>query len=178
MIKVESIAKDTVVTINDGVSIYVGQLISHEDYATLNVEKGSIVVSIDEKEVITVYSQEYRDKIREIELALAKEAILEKAKLAEAAILEKAKLAEAEFLRKSQEVEVPKQVEQKPKPIVTPKPSAKTPQSLHSAKTPQIFESAKTPQNLHSAKTPHIFESAKSPEIFENTGSDSSSSAD
>ena len=29
MIKVESIGKDTVVTINDGVSIYVGQLISH-----------------------------------------------------------------------------------------------------------------------------------------------------
>lgn len=149
MIKVESIAKDTVVTINDGVSIYVGQLISHEDYATLNVEKGSIVVSIDEKEVITVHSQEYRDKIQEIELALAKEAILEKAKL-----------AEAEFLRKSQEVEVPKQVEQKPKPVAAHKPSAKT------------------PQNLHSAKTPQIFESAKSPEIFENTGSDSSSSAD
>lgn len=149
MIKVESIAKDTVVTINDGVSIYVGQLISHEDYATLNVEKGSIVVSIDEKEVITVHSQEYRDKIREIELALAKEAVLEKTKL-----------AEAEFLRKSKEVEVPKQVEQKPKPVAAPKPSAKT------------------PQNLHSAKTPQIFESAKSPEIFENTGSDSSSSAD
>lgn len=136
MIKVESIAKDTVVTINDGVSIYVGQLISHEDYATLNVEKGSIVVSIDEKEVITVHSQEYKDKLREIELT------------------------KEELYRKAEEGKVPKQPEQKPKPVAAPKPSAKT------------------PQNLHSAKTPQIFESAKSPEIFENTGSDSSSSAD
>lgn len=136
MIKVESIAKDTVVTINDGVSIYVGQLISHEDYATLNVEEGSIVVSIDEKEVITVYSQEHKDKLREVELL------------------------KEELYRKAEEAKVPKQVEQKPKPVAAPKPSAKT------------------PQNLHSAKTPQIFESAKSPEIFENTGSDSSSSAD
>ena len=136
MIKVESIAKDTVVTINDGVSIYVGQLISHEDYATLNVEKGSIVVSIDEKEVITVHSQEYKDKLREIELA------------------------KEELYRKAEEAKVPKQVEQKPKPVAAPK------------------HSAKTPQNLHSAKTPEIFESAKTPEIFDNTGSDSSSSAD
>lgn len=136
MIKIESIAEDTVVTINGGVSIYVGQLISHEEYATLNVEKGSIVVSIDEKEVITVYSQEYKDKLREVELA------------------------KEELYRKAEEEKVPKQPEQKPKSVVVPKPSAKT------------------PQNLHSAKTPQIFESAKSPEIFENTGSDSLSSAD
>lgn len=135
MIKIESIAKDTVVTIN-GVSVYAGQLISHADFAILNVEKGSIVVSIDEKEVITVYSQEYMDKLNEAELL------------------------KEELYIKAEEVEVPKQVEQKPKPAATPKPSAKT------------------PQNLHSAKTPQIFESAKSPEIFENTGSDSSSSAD
>ena len=58
MIKIESIKENTTATINNGIPVYTGQLISHEEYSTLKVSGGSVVVSIDELEIVTINDDE------------------------------------------------------------------------------------------------------------------------
>ena len=63
MIKIESIKENTTATINNGIPVYTGQLISHEEYSTLKVSGGSVVVSIDELEIVTINDDE-KEKLR------------------------------------------------------------------------------------------------------------------
>ena len=63
MIKIESIKENTTATINNGIPVYTGQLISHEEYSTLKVSGGSVVVSIDELDIVTINDDE-KEKLR------------------------------------------------------------------------------------------------------------------
>lgn len=53
MIKIESLSPTAIVTV-EGYRILEGQLITREEYATIVVEAGSVTVSIDEKELVTI----------------------------------------------------------------------------------------------------------------------------
>ena len=64
MIKIESIKENTTATINNGIPVYTGQLISHEEYSTLKVSGGSVVVSIDELEIVTINDELEKEKLR------------------------------------------------------------------------------------------------------------------
>lgn len=76
MIKIESIKENTTATINNGIPVYTGQLISHEEYSTLKVSGGSLVVSIDELEIVTINDDESeKEKLR-----IAEELIKQKVK--------------------------------------------------------------------------------------------------
>ena len=74
MIKIESIKENTTATINNGIPVYTGQLISHEEYSTLKVSGGSVVVSIDELDIVTINDDE-KEKLR-----IAEELIKQKVK--------------------------------------------------------------------------------------------------
>lgn len=65
MIKIESIKENTTATINNGIPVYTGQLISHEEYSTLKVSGGSLVVSIDELEIVTINDEKEKLRIAE-----------------------------------------------------------------------------------------------------------------
>ena len=75
MIKIESIKENTTATINNGIPVYTGQLISHEEYSTLKVSGGSVVVSIDELEIVTINDELEKEKLR-----IAEELIKQKVK--------------------------------------------------------------------------------------------------
>lgn len=53
MIKIEILSPTAIATV-EGYRVLEGQLITHEEYATLVVEVGSVTVSIDEKELVTI----------------------------------------------------------------------------------------------------------------------------
>lgn len=53
MVKIEKL-NDSIVTINGFERVMEGQLITRADLETLNVEKGFVTYSIDEKEIITI----------------------------------------------------------------------------------------------------------------------------
>lgn len=57
MIKIESLSPTAIATV-EGYRILEGQLITHEEYATLVVETGSVTVSIDEKELVTINAKD------------------------------------------------------------------------------------------------------------------------
>ena len=79
MIKIESIKENTTATINNGIPVYTGQLISHEEYSTLKVSGGSVVVSIDELEIVTINDELEKEKLRIAE-ELIKQKELQKVK--------------------------------------------------------------------------------------------------
>lgn len=118
MIKIESIKENTTATINNGIPVYTGQLISHEEYSTLKVSGGSVVVSIDELDIVTINDDE-KEKLR-----IAEELIKQK---------------ELEELIKQKEVQ--KEV-QKVKETPLAKPATKHSTKSTSAKSMEILDTS------------------------------------
>ena len=119
MIKIESIKENTTATINNGIPVYTGQLISHEEYSTLKVSGGSVVVSIDELEIVTINDELEKEKLR-----IAEELIKQK---------------ELEELIKQKEVQ--KEV-QKVKETPLAKPTTKHSTKSTSAKSMEILDTS------------------------------------
>lgn len=80
MIKIESIKENTLATINNGIPVYTGQLISHEEYSTLKVSGGSLVVSVDELEIVTINDDDDEKEKLRIAEELIKQKELQKVK--------------------------------------------------------------------------------------------------
>ena len=57
MIKIEHVSKGGRVEVN-GTEVYEGQLLTHLEYACINVISGKIMVSIDENELVTLAAKE------------------------------------------------------------------------------------------------------------------------
>ncbi len=54
MVKIERLFNECKATLKDGSQVFGGQLLTHEDFEMLKVITGSLLVSIDEKELKTI----------------------------------------------------------------------------------------------------------------------------